>query len=311
MTIVSSGAVSIESILTELGRPAGSTIDLNDSQLLQLAGKNAGETISFPSDFYGKSLSITDSTVLTLGNYSGDWRFDTYNGTGSATNETLGGSKVLFLGVGSSPPNMSASVNLTGIYESADIASVTIDETPNDGAITYNSANFISSTLEVTIIGLDPLPTQADYSSGVNVTLSISFNKTVLLGGGILAGTSELPWATGRGYTAGLMGSVEHAHDSFDIGGNNYTLQTLELSTSNDLTLSIDCGAGPILNQSDVARLLVRRATKLVPSVPASDIYTYLTSAASFSTSGSVVTWVWPSLDFFQSGDIVMYSIEG
>lgn len=307
MSLPTSGSITIDDILAELGRPAGSTIDLNDSELLQLAGKNAGESINFPGDFYGKSLNVTDTTTVTLGNNNSDWYFSAYTPVGSDTGFTNNGSRITYFGIAANQP----AINISGLYEAADIASITIDQTPLDGAITYTSLVSISNNLGETLIRVDDVPTPSDYSSAANVDLTIQFAKNVLLGNRLLADDTDLPWANGRGYSSGLFGSVDLSHDSFVFNSNTYVLVALQLSPSNDLSLSIDCTGVPHLVQSDIKQLLIRRAAKIVPSVPASDIYTYLTSAASFSTSGNTVTWTWPSLDFFSPGDYVMFSIEG
>ena len=67
MTLPASGAISINDILIELGRPSGSTIDVNDPDIYTLADKTQGTPIIFPTDFYGKSFVTEYSKTFTAG----------------------------------------------------------------------------------------------------------------------------------------------------------------------------------------------------------------------------------------------------
>jgi hypothetical protein len=56
MTLPASGALSLSQVLTELGLPAGTQINFNDSRIRTLTGTAAGTALRFPTDFYGKSF---------------------------------------------------------------------------------------------------------------------------------------------------------------------------------------------------------------------------------------------------------------
>ena len=69
MTLPASGSISVDDILAELGRSAGEALSMADPALLVLAGKSAGQAISIPSDFYGKSLG--GESAITAEIFSG------------------------------------------------------------------------------------------------------------------------------------------------------------------------------------------------------------------------------------------------
>lgn len=70
MTLPSSGAMSTADINAELNRSTSASLNLNDSELLALAGKAAGQPIQIPQDLYGKGYArgwVDTTRTITVG----------------------------------------------------------------------------------------------------------------------------------------------------------------------------------------------------------------------------------------------------
>jgi hypothetical protein len=78
MTLPASGALSLSQVLTELGLPAGTQINFNDSRIRALTGTAADTALRFPTDFYGKSFGGQSYTST----------FTQFNGEGYGNNWT-------------------------------------------------------------------------------------------------------------------------------------------------------------------------------------------------------------------------------
>ena len=66
MALPSSGALALSDFNTELGNPAGTQINLDDSAVRALIGKGSGAVASF-SDYYGASADY--SATMTVGSH--------------------------------------------------------------------------------------------------------------------------------------------------------------------------------------------------------------------------------------------------
>lgn len=63
MTLVSSGAISCNSINTEIGAASNALITLNDATPRNLAGRPVGYQVIYMSDFYGKSWGVPAGAI--------------------------------------------------------------------------------------------------------------------------------------------------------------------------------------------------------------------------------------------------------
>jgi hypothetical protein len=98
MTLPASGALSLSQVLTELGLPAGTQINFDDSRIRALTGTATGTAVRFPTDFYGKS-------AFTLAFNNGeDFQLDISTGAGTSVAQIT-----LF-------PNASISKYVTGSF---------------------------------------------------------------------------------------------------------------------------------------------------------------------------------------------------
>lgn len=70
MTLPLSGAISTAQINVELNRSSTAAFNLNDSEVLALAGKSAGQAIQIPQDFHGKGYArgwVDTTRTITIG----------------------------------------------------------------------------------------------------------------------------------------------------------------------------------------------------------------------------------------------------
>lgn len=63
MALPGSGAISFSDIATELGR-SGTSVNFSQTDVLTLAGKSAGQSVTLPNDFWGKSIAPVGFVVL-------------------------------------------------------------------------------------------------------------------------------------------------------------------------------------------------------------------------------------------------------
>lgn len=70
MTLPSSGSLTWDQVVVEIGLPSGTALASNDSRIYTLVGKTPGSPIVFPTDFYGRSWVDTTPDVLTLGSFT-------------------------------------------------------------------------------------------------------------------------------------------------------------------------------------------------------------------------------------------------
>lgn len=308
MTLQSSGLISASDINLELGRVATAPFSLTGTEERALAGVPTG-VISF-SDFYGKSSSLLESTVITLGLNNGSYFYFTFTSTGTATPDVLNGSKITSYSVDSAEPNLALSFILTGLYEASDIYDIKVDSTPADGIITYQAPSSVSSDLGNSLVVMGTLPTQIKYQNAVTVNLSMKFNKKVYLGGSFKAANS----GTKIGYEDedNVYGILENNHDRLYYGTGYYRFAGLFINTSNStITLHISHETLPVLPQNVFERLLCKMGASVFPSIPASSTYTFNTSSATFSSTTNISTWTWPvASNFFNTNGSVVFSLE-
>jgi len=279
MTLPASGAISIDDILTELGRNTGEAIDTTDSELYQLAGKTVGQSLTFPADFYGKSW-LKDFTVqISIADFSG-LGFQYNNSVGSATPQTLNGIKVNAFGEGAY--GFPANLRLSGRGALNGLQVIYLDSDGNSDTITIEPA------LYSFLYGYWQLPGYAPYNSSATFDVTLKFNEEYLICSGFNAESS----GNYTGFEDGVYGTFSSAYDPMDftLTGSVYTVNSINHNqTNNELIIKIDLNGEPNLQAADFKTLRLvyynTSGTKQELTLDADD--------ASFSITGGFALWTW------------------
>ena len=302
-TLPLSGDLSIDQILVALGRNAGEQLSLNDPDLLQLAGKTAGQPITFPDDFYGKSLFGTHDLVISYQNAVGT---PTYGAGGVFVFDPLSTNELnpnTFTGT----PSGSFTVSLLRLYKFTTHFDLKLRASDNADAYTVNRMIYIQV-----------------QQGGFWWPLSSHHNPDSLEFTSVLGGTSNADYD----YLSARDGNTELVHitdetpdeiQSFvmtgaDGGGYNTGFSQGSYGSLNQTSVTIAGTTYTIVQASyngstNKSTLKLKRQSSGDP-FPSKTSFSYFngegvtiaTSLASFSTNASdmstgTCTWEWDKAD--------------